>query len=218
MKLSKVVIDHSAFTVILILILVLVGLLSFVSMPRSEDPQFSFPAAAVTIIYPGVSPLDLESLVVDPLEEEINALDDIKRIETQISDGVVSQVVEFIYGTDPDDAYDDVRQAVLGIRSDLPAGIVDVEIRRLSPTEVNVLQFALVSDETDYFQLSQLAEKLKQGLERLPGVKRAKLWGIPQQQVEVALDWERMSAMGLTAQQVINVLREGSRNLAGGFV
>ncbi|OMH32811.1 efflux RND transporter permease subunit [Motiliproteus sp. MSK22-1] len=218
MKLSKVVIDHSAFTIILLLILVLVGLLSFVSMPRSEDPQFSFAAAGITIIYPGVSPLDLESLVVDPLEEEINGLDDIKRIETRISDGVVSQVVEFVYGTDPDDAYDEVRQAVSGLRNDLPAGIVDVEIRRLSPTEVNVLQLALVSDESGYFQLNQLAENLKQGLERIPGVKRAKLWGVPQQQIEVALDWERMSALGLTAQQVVNVLQDGSRNLAGGFV
>ncbi len=218
MKISRVVIDHSAFTLIALLILLLVGLLSFMTMPRSEDPQFDFSSVSVTVIYPGVSPEDLESLVVDPLEEEINALDDVKRIETNVRDGVVGLVVEFLYDTDPEDVFDDVQQTVTALRPSLPSGITDIDIRKLSPTEVNVLQLALVSEQSSYLKLEQLADDLKRGLERLTDVKRVRIWGVPRQQIEVALDWQRMAALGISAGQVAEALEQGSRNLAGGFV
>ncbi len=218
MKLSRLVTEHSAFTIIVLLILLLIGILSFLTMPRSEDPQFDFSAAGVTVVYPGVSPTDLESLVADPLEEEINALDDVELIETVIRDGVVSLRVEFSWETDPDEVYDDVSQAVSNLTPELPAGIVDIEVRRLSPSEVAVLQLALVSEHAPYLQLSRLADDLERKLERIDGVRRATVRGIPRQQVEVALDWERMAVLGVDASEVVAALQAGSRNLAGGFV
>jgi len=98
MKLPVNAIRNHQFTLIIVALLTLLGVLSFQTMPRSEDPQFNFPLIIVTAIYPGTSPLDMEKLVTDPIEEEINELEDIKEISTVIIDGVTTIKVEFNYG------------------------------------------------------------------------------------------------------------------------
>jgi len=112
MKLPFHAIRNYQFTLIIVMLMTILGVFSFQSMPRSEDPQFDFPLIVVTVTYPGTSPLDMEKLVTDPLEEEINELEDIKEIQTVIIDGVTIIRTEFDYGVDPDEKYDDVVQAV----------------------------------------------------------------------------------------------------------
>jgi multidrug efflux pump subunit AcrB len=123
-KLPVYAIRNYQFTLIIVALLTLLGVLSFQTMPRSEDPQFDFPMIIVTVTYPGTSPLDMEKLVTDPIEEEINELEDIKEIKTVIVDGVTIVKVEFDYGVDPDEKYDDVIQAISKI-------CVDVRYRQL---------------------------------------------------------------------------------------
>ena len=82
MKLPVYAIHNYQFTLIIVALLTLLGVLSYQTMPRSEDPQFEFPMVIVSVIYPGTSPLDMEKLVTDPVEEEINELEDIRaRVE-----------------------------------------------------------------------------------------------------------------------------------------
>ena len=145
MKLPVYAIHNYQFTLIIIALLAFLGVLSFQTMPRSEDPQFEFPMVIVTVIYPGTSPLDMERLVTDPIEEEVNELEDIKEIKTSIVDGVTTLDIEFNYGVDPDEKYDDVIQAMSKVRPELPEQIYSVEIRQVSPSNVNVLQLALLS-------------------------------------------------------------------------
>ena len=80
MNLTRLALRNAQFVLIVILIAILLGLRSFVSMPRSEDPQVSFPIYVATVVFPGTSPEDMENLIVDPIEEVINELDDIKKI------------------------------------------------------------------------------------------------------------------------------------------
>ena len=75
MRLPVNAIRNHQFTLIVVALLTLLGVLSFQTMPRSEDPQFDFPLIIITVAYPGTSPLDMEKLVTDPIEEEINELE-----------------------------------------------------------------------------------------------------------------------------------------------
>jgi multidrug efflux pump subunit AcrB len=218
MKLPVYAIHNYQFTLIIVALLTLLGVLSYLTMPRSEDPQFEFPMVIVTVIYPGTSPLDMEKLVTDLLEEEVNELEDIKEIKTSIVDGVTSLEIEFNYGVDPDEKYDDVIQAVSKVRPELPEQIYSVEIRQVSPTNVNVLQVALLSDTADYREMRYQAERLEKIFTRVPGVKKASAMAFPDQQVQVTADMAVMRELGLGLSVLKNSLIGSAANVPGGFI
>ena len=96
MRLPKIAIENHQFTIIVICLLVLSGLVSFFTMPRTEDPQISPPGTSVIVVYPGANPTAMEELVVDPIEEAINELEDLKDIKAIIENGLAVIVVEFL--------------------------------------------------------------------------------------------------------------------------
>lgn len=218
MKLPALAIKNYQFTLIFVALLTLLGALSFQTMPRSEDPQFDFPLIIVTVAYPGTSPLDMEKLVTDPIEEEINELEDIKDIETIIMDGVTILDVEFNYGVDADEKYDDVIQAISKIRANLPQQIHSIDIKQASPTDVNVLQVALQSDTASYRELRYQAERLEKAFTRVPGVKRASAMAYPDQQVQITADMAVMRELGLSSSVLKNSLMGAAANIPGGFI
>ena len=105
MNLPKIAIQNHQFTVVVILLIVLVGVITFLTMPRSEDPQNEMPGTAISIIYPGATPEDIEKLVIDPVEESLNELDDIKKLTSRASDGMAFISIEFTSDSDPEDKY-----------------------------------------------------------------------------------------------------------------
>src|SRR5688572_21070650 len=88
MKISEYAVKNYQFTLIMFLMAVALGVTTLFNMPRSEDPEIEAPQYAIVVVYPGTSPEDMEELVVDPVEEKINELEDMKRIKTTISDGL----------------------------------------------------------------------------------------------------------------------------------
>ena len=218
MRLPVNAIRNHQFTLVIVTLLTLLGVLSFQTMPRSEDPQFDFPLIIVTVAYPGTSPLDMEKLVTDPVEEELNELEDIKEIRTVIMNGLTIIKVEFNYGVDPDEKYDDVVQAISKVRADLPAQIHSVDIKQVSPTDVNVLQLALMSDTASYRDLRYQAERLEKKFTRVAGVKRASAMAFPEQQVQVTADMVAMRELGLGLAVLQNSLMGAAANVPGGFI
>jgi len=218
MRLSKIAIENHQFTIVVILLLVLSGIVSYVTMPRSEDPQVSPPGASIIVIYPGANPTDLEQLVVDPIEEALNELDDIKIIESHMEDGLASTYIEFLIGSDPDEKYSDVVQKVNSIRYELPDDILSLNMFKWSISDVNILQIALVSDSASYRELEREAERLKKKLERVSGVKRVETWAFPEQEVRVAVDLEKLAQMRIPLMQVFGAIQSANANIPGGHI
>ena len=108
MKISEFAVKNYQFTLIMFLMAAAVGVTTLFTMPRSEDPEIQAPQFSVVIVYPGTNPEDMEELIVDPLEEKINGLEDMKRIKTTISDGLAVLRVEYKYESDPDDKYQEL--------------------------------------------------------------------------------------------------------------
>jgi multidrug efflux pump subunit AcrB len=185
-------------------------------MPRSEDPQFSTASVRVIAVYPGASPEDLESLVVDPIEEVVRALDDVDRLESTIQNGVAVMSADFLASVAPEEALEDVQQAVAAVRADLPAGVRRLEVDDFTTTDVTVYQAALVSDTAPYAVLEDAAEDLEQRLDRVAGVKQADTWAYPEQEVRVGLNLERMRALGLSVDRVAGAIQAEAQNLPGG--
>lgn len=218
MKLPILAIDNNQMSYLLISILVLLGIVSYMTMPRAEDPQLDFPSVSIIVVNPGTNPADMESLVVDPIESAVNELEDIKVIKTNIEDGLARFEVEFLYGSDPDEKYDDVLTAVNNIRTNLPSGIVKLDIKKISPSEVGILQIALSSQTHDFISLRRVSDVLENKLERIAGVKRIDVEALPDMEVQILLKPAKLHALGISLQTVYQAVNGASLNIPGGHV
>jgi len=195
------------FTLLLFGLLIAVGLNSYLNIPRSEDPEFHVPIPTIVAVYPGADPADIERLVVDPIEDAVNELDDVKRIDSRSLDGVGVVKVEFEWDSDADDKYNDVVREINRIRADLPADLASLEVRKAGSGLVNIVQLALVSADASYRELKELAEDLSDTIETLPGVRFSEAWAFPEPEVRVAVDLERMGRARITLAQVEAAIR-----------
>lgn len=218
MNLPRLAIENHQFTSILILLLVIFGLVSFVTMPRSEDPLVSPAGSSIVVVYPGADPADMEELVVDPLEEVINELEDIKVLTSLAQDGLAVVAVEFLTGSDPDEKYSDVVQKVNSIRNDLPEAILDMNITKWSITDVNILQLALYGDSAGYRALEREAQRLKHQMERISGVQKVKIWAYPEQEIRISVNAEKMASYHLGLNQVTQAIIAANQNIPGGSI
>jgi multidrug efflux pump subunit AcrB len=206
------------FTLVVFALLIATGLWALSSIPRAEDPSLKFPGSLVIVQYPGADPEDVERLVVDPIEDALSELEDIKRLNSSALDGLALIEIEFTYGTDPDRKYDEVVREVNVVRASLPADVFSLEIRQFTPGTVNIVQLALVSDDAPWRELSKQAENLEELIETAPGVRRAETWAYPEPEVRVAVDLERLAAARVTLGEVIAAVQGENASIPGGAV
>ncbi|MDP2215637.1 efflux RND transporter permease subunit [Phenylobacterium sp.] len=195
------------FTLVAFALLTVLGLNSFFSTPRSEDPHFAIPIMIVRAVLPGAEPTEMEQLIADPLEDVLDSLDDVDEIRSTSQDGAAVIQVLFNWSVDADRKYDEVVREVNALRPSLPDGLALLEVRRARTTEVAVVQVALVSEHLPMRRLEKVAERLRERLARTPGVRQAEYWGAPPSEVQVALDLPRLAAMQLPATAVADALR-----------
>jgi multidrug efflux pump subunit AcrB len=206
------------FTLVVFALLVALGLASFTNIARSEDPSFPFPAATITLVWPGANPADMERLIVKPLEDAVNTLENVKKIQSSAFDGLAVVHVEFYYGSDPEKKQDEVIREFNRIRSTLPTDIAQIDIRKDSPGNVNIVQMALVSDTASWRTLKEKSQNLKDAFESVPGVRTAETWAFPDPEVRVAIDLERLGRAGVTLDQVIQTIQGQNISVPGGAV
>ena len=97
MRLPRLAIQNHQFTIVLVALLLTLGLVSFLTMPRSEDPSVQPAGASVFVIYPGATPADIEELIVEPLEEAINEIDDIKTMTGTAEDFIDLRMYQGVF-------------------------------------------------------------------------------------------------------------------------
>ena len=206
------------FTVVLFAMLAALGVSSWLAIPRGEDPPLYVPSFTVIAVYPGAGPADLERLVVRDIEERLDALENVEEIESRIEDGVATVQVEFDYGEDPDDRYDEVIREMNVLRPRLPAELASLTVEKVTTLDVAIAQLALVSETAPYHELDRLAERLEDRLTALAGVRAAERWGVPERRVDVALDLGRLSRLNLPPSLVLQAIGGESADLPAGRV
>ncbi|MDI9881458.1 efflux RND transporter permease subunit [Flectobacillus longus] len=218
MKIAEFSVKNYQFTLVVFLAVLSIGLYSLLNMPRGEDPEFESPQFGVTIIYPGATPNDMEELVADPFEKRINELDNIQRISTVILDGAAVFQIEYDFEQDPEEKYQEVVREVNAIRKDLPAEILDIRVQKFRPTDVNIYQFALVSENVPYAKLKEYADDLEKQLEKVKPLTNIKSWGFPARKVAVELNLEKMAHDHIPVNQVLGAIQSENVNIPGGSI
>ncbi|MEJ7738748.1 MAG: efflux RND transporter permease subunit [Chitinophagaceae bacterium] len=217
MKIVSFSVKNYQFTIIVFLLALALGINSLLNMPRGEDPQFKAPNFSIIAVYPGTSPRDVEKLVTKPIEDKINELNDIKRIRSDISDGLSVTRVEFTYGVKIDDKYNEVVREVNSIRADLPE-LQSLEIQKFEASDVNTYQLALLSDKATYKQLYDKADELKTDLEKIRSIKKIKILAYPEQQVRIAVDLQKLAQNNIPISRLMTVVKGQSTNIPGGSI
>ena len=218
MKISELAVKNYQFTIVIFLLLLALGIYSYIKIPQAEDPEFPISIFPVVAIYPGASPTDIEQLVVDKIEKSLNELEDIQRIKTEINDGVALIVVEFYSYTDPDKKYDELMRQMSSIRASLPADLYSFETLKIQAGNTNIIQSALVSDNASYSELRKYAEELKDEMSTIPGVKQVESVAYPDQELRVSVDLPKLSQLHISVTQVINAIQSENANIPGGSI
>lgn len=204
------------FMLVAFVALLAMGAFSMLTIPRAEDPTFPIPVYPIVAVYPGASPTDMEQLVVDPIEDRIRALEGLKFVKASIEDGLAVIVPEFEVSVDADRKYDEILREVNALRSSLPSDLARLDVQRINASDVNIAQFAIVSETAPYHELDKAARSLRDDLARLPGVKIAETWGYPSREARVALDAGRLAELGIPLTRVLQAVGGESANIPGG--
>jgi multidrug efflux pump subunit AcrB len=218
MRITSFFVKNYQFTLVAFIMVVVVSVTTLLTMPRAEDPEINPPQYPIVIIYPGTSPQDMEELVVKPIEKRVSELENLKKITTRIDDGVAVIVVEYKYESDVEAKYQELVREVNAIRPTLPQDINSIEVRKVTPTDVNVLQIALVSENASNEKMKEYAELLKDDLEKVKSLKKVEYWGVPEQVVRVNLKLDKIAQLRIPVNYVIGSIQSEAANIPGGHV
>ena len=205
-----------ALTICLILV---AGLSSFSLMPRMEDPELTQRFATIRTLYPGASPERVESLITEPIEEELDKLEEIKLIESRSNAEISIIQVELkddIYDIEP--VWSKVRDKLNDVTPRLPADAMAPRYEEVFPRAYAMIIGLkwLKSEEPNYAILKRMSEILEEKLRAIPGTEETKVYGDPQEEILVELDATRAATTHLSPQLISNLIRESDAKVSGG--
>jgi multidrug efflux pump subunit AcrB len=218
MKLLEFPIRRYQFTMVLFFCLVALGWFTFMQLPREEDPSFKISAFTIASVMPGGDPKDLERLIVKPIEDRLAELEDVRQLESTIVDGLAVTVIEFEAFTDADKKYDEVTREINALRPSLPTELRELIIRKFSPGLVNIVQYALISEDAPYRELEDQARELKDSLKGIDGVLTSETWAYPTRELRVEVDLKRIAELRLSPGQIVAALESENANIPAGTV
>lgn len=207
-------------TLMVVLVFVILGLVSYFNIPVEQDPKIDFPIVTVTVDYPGATPLEVETLVVNKIEDAIAELSEIDKIRSFSYEGRGYIFTEFDLKANVNTKFIEVKDKVEAILNDLPDAIEKPLIEKYDPMMVPVMELVLSSDGTyDERDLFEYADKvLKQRLSGIAGVANVTLYGGKKRQVNVTLDPMLLKKHYLSIDSVIEAIALKNKNIPGGLV
>ncbi|OYV28061.1 MAG: MFS transporter, partial [Halothiobacillus sp. 20-54-6] len=199
-NLSALAVREHAVTLYFIIMVALVGVYSFVSLGRAEDPTFTIKVMVVTAQWPGATAQQMQDQVADKLEKALQAVPYFDRVETYARPGSIQMRVDLREDTPPDqvqNAFYQVRKHLGDEAPNLPAGVQGPFFND-DFSDVYFTLYALTAPGLPERDLAREAERLRTGALAVPGVAKAHILGEQPEQVFVDLDPKKLQTMGLT--------------------
>jgi HAE1 family hydrophobic/amphiphilic exporter-1 len=205
-------------TTMVYLILIVVGVVSFRTLPVDLLPKVEFTELTVRVRYPNVGPEEVEEIITDPIENAVSGLPNLERITSRSEEGSCRIRLRFARGTNIDEAANDLRAALDRLRDELPVEAEAPEIFKLDLDMIEVVSLAATSTR-DLESLTRLLEQdLARRFEQIPGVGAINVRGGIYREIRVNLDRDRLRATGLTALDVQQSLARENVTLPAGTV
>ncbi len=216
MWISTTSIRRPVFATMVIMSFMVLGIVSMTRLGIDLFPDVSFPFVNITVVYPGASPEEVETLVTKPLEDAVAGINGVKRVESRSSDSFSRVGVELRLEVDEQNATAEVREKVAAIRDRLPRDIEDPTIVRFDVAALPIMTYAVGSTQRSDKTRRQVEQDLKPLLEQIDGVAAVEVNGGDIREIQVDIDPGRLEALGLPISVVADALAADNLDLPGG--
>ncbi len=205
-------------TILIFVALIVIGLYSLTQLPIDLYPEVELPFVGVVTTYPGASASDIESNITRPVEDMLNSVSNLKEMTSTSSDGLSVIFMNFEYGTDLDEASNDIRSNLSFIENYLPEDSERPTIMKFNSSMMPIIFYTITADESYRGLEKILDEKIVNPLNRIEGVGSVNLAGVPGRKVYIDVDPRKMEAYNLTIEQIGNILRAENMNMPAGYI
>lgn len=218
MKMTRFFIQRPLLFWSLMVAILVAGVLSFIQMPKLEDPAISLKQAMVVVPWPGASAHDMELKVAQTMEDELRALPNVKKIKTECQNGSAMFTVEFqmtVLNRDIEQHFDLLRRKVNDVASRLPQGCYDPIVID-DMMDVYGIFYALTADGYDYPEMYDYAKYIRRELLDVKGVKRINIVGNRDEVINIILSKEQIARNGIVPTQIISALQSAGKMVNAG--
>ncbi|WP_323751136.1 efflux RND transporter permease subunit [Marinobacter sp.] len=207
--------DRSRTTLLAFLFLLIGGMLAYQVIPKESSPDIAIPVIYVAMTLDGISPEDAERLLVRPMEQELRALEGIKEMRGNASEGHASVMLEFDAGFDADKALQDVREKVDTARSKLPQEADEPRVHEINVSLFPVLSIGL-SGPLSERELITVARRFQDAIEAVPEVLEVDIGGDREDLLEIVVDPQVLESYGIDFNQLASMVSRNNRLVAAG--
>lgn len=214
--LTSFALNNRTSAMFLAFLIAVMGVLTYLSLPKDSYPEIKQPIIYVGTSYPGNSPLDMENLVTRPIEKEINTISEVEKIRSTSVQDYATIIVEFDPDIDVEDALIKVKDAVDRAKPELPQDLpADPNVFELNFSEFPIININL-SGNYSTEQLKQYAEYLEEEIEKIPEISKAEIRGVAEKEVKIKVDPYALEARKLSFADIENAVRAENVTLSGG--
>ncbi len=216
--LTSLSVNNRTTVYVLSFIIVLLGIFSYINLPKENFPEISQPTIYVGTAHPGNSPADMEKLITRPLEKEINTISSVDNIKSTSVQDYSTIIVEFTTDTDVEEALQEVKDAVDKANSELPTDLNDEP----NVFELNVSEFPIMninlSGNYSVETLKSYAEYLEEEMEKFPEMSKAEIRGVDEKEVQIKVDPLKMEARKISFADIENAVQAENMTMSGGNI
>lgn len=216
MKVSRFSVHRPIFTVMIMLIIIILGMISLSRLPIDLMPDVTYPVLSISTSYSNVAPQEIEQLITRPIEEAMSAVAGVEEVISTSSEGRSTVRVSFAWGTDLTEAANDIRDRLDRVLGRLPDDADRPSLMKFDPAAFPILIMG-ASGDLDPIEMRRIVEdQAKNRIERIPGVASLDVWGGHEREIHVDFLADEINALGLSLDQVINNIRAANQNVPGG--
>ena len=218
MIVSDLAVQKRVSVVVLTLVIIGAGLMSYISLPREASPDITIPYVFVSTSYPGVSPADIENSITVKIEKKLKGLENVKRISSVSIEGYSSIVIEFVTGTDIDEVLQKVKDKVDEAGPDLPTDMdEEPKVTEINISEQPIIVLAL-SGNAGLVRLKEIAENLEDDIEAIPGILEVEVSGGLEREIRIEPAPEKLAYYGVSILSLQSVISSENQNVSGGGI
>lgn len=203
-------IKNRKITLLFAVIIAIAGIISFVQMPKQENPNFNAPFAMVTTIYPGASPEDVKDIVTTKIEKRIKEIQGVKTTFSQSRNSASIVVLELDTGVDVDKAWDELYRVMAQEQNQLPKECLSIEVNT-DLYKTTGMMISLSSGTYNYDQLENFAKPYIKELKKIEGLATFEIVGEQEKQIMIEVDVARLNSLPLSLEDISKIV--GSQNI-----
>ncbi len=208
-------VDRSRATILFLIVILIWGYFSYLSIPKESTPDVKIPIIYVNVIHEGISPEDAQRLLLRPLETSLRGIAGVKEMTSYATEGSASVIMEFKAGFDSDKALRDVRSKVDDTENELPEDSKKPTVHEVNLGLFPVLQVVLTGDIPER-TLIKMARDLKNKVEAIPGVLEVKIGGDRVDSLEIVVEPKLVEGYGLSIQSIKQIIDNNNKLVAAG--